>query len=235
MALRVGRGGRRHGRARRAHEGRAQPARTPRVYVGQTRSSELIGRLSELGFGECTNRGEVPPRRVPWFLDNGAFSDWRAKRAFDKGAFNATLARAGAFETLPDFVVLPDIVAGGKRSLRHSLGWLGRVGGFPPYLALQDGMSERDVRPHVDELAGLFVGGTLEWKIATGARWVRFAHEAGLPCHIGRCGVASRVQWARRIHADSLDSTLPLWSKNNLSKFVGALYSPLPPDLFANS
>ncbi len=233
MALRVGRVGFRHSRARRAHEGRAPAACTPRVYVGQTRSGELIAKLSALGFGECTNRGEAPPRRVPWFLDNGAFSDWKSRRPFDAGAFNATLARADAFETPPDFVVLPDLVAGGKRSLRHSLGWLGRVGGLPPYLALQDGMIERDVRPHVGDLAGLFVGGTLEWKIETGERWVRFAHELGLPCHVGRCGVPSRVRWARRIGADSLDSTLPLWSKGNLSKFVEAVHSPLPLELFA--
>ena len=38
-----------------------------RVYVGQTRARAWIARLTDLGIGECTNRGELPPRRTPFF------------------------------------------------------------------------------------------------------------------------------------------------------------------------
>ena len=54
---------------------------------------------------------------------------------------------------------------------------------------------------------GIFVGGTVKWKIKTGEEWVRLAHDHKLPCHIGRVGVFKRIVWAKRIGADSIDST----------------------------
>lgn len=196
------------------------------VYVGQTRSRKLIARLNALGFGECTQPKECPPRRHPWFLDNAAFSDWQAGRAFNAEAFVRALEFAVAHTTLPDFVVCPDRVATGIESLAFSLEWLERcasVQGARWYLAVQDGMGEADVAAVADRFGGIFVGGTLPWKISTGAAWVKFAHDRSLPCHIGRVGTAPRVRWAKRIGADSIDSCLPLWSDDNLRRFIDAL------------
>jgi hypothetical protein len=208
-----------------------------RVYIGQTRSWALIARLAALGFGECTNRGEFPPRRRPWFLDNGAFSDWRSGRNFDGAAFLFDLISAVVAGELPDFVVCPDRVATGLDSLAFSLRWralcefvllaLRAVGHETRhlrwYFVVQDGMTPADVAPVLADFDGIFVGGSLPWKIATGGQWVTFAHERGLPCHIGRVGTAKRVAWARRIGADSIDSCLPLWSTGNLDCFLRAL------------
>jgi len=84
-------------------------------------------------------------------------------------------------------------------------------------------MSKAAVEACLDGFAGVFVGGTLEWKLDTGAAWVQFAHKQGLPCHVGRVGTAKRVRWAIDIGADSIDSCLPLWSSENLGQFLGAL------------
>lgn len=198
-----------------------------RVYVGQTRSRKLIARLSALGFGECCNRGEYPPRRRPWFLDNGAFSDWQSGRAFDAAAFLCDCTSANADPLPPDFGVCPDLVASGLESLAFSLRWLdAHASAFPALrwrLAVQDGMTEADVHAVADRFTGIFVGGSLPWKIATGAAWVRFAHEIGVECHIGRVGTFDRVRWARRIGADSIDSCVPLWSEDNLQRFLRGL------------
>jgi hypothetical protein len=203
------------------------------VYVGQTRSAKLIARLSELGFGECTQPKEFPPRRRPWFLDNAAFSDWKAGLDFNGEAFLRALLLAMLESTPPRFVVCPDRVATGVESLAFSLEWLARSASAlqdqhaPPnwYLAVQDGMTEKDVAAVASRFGGIFVGGTLPWKIATGAAWVRFAHERSIQCHVGRVGTAKRVRWAQRIGADSIDSSLPLWSQGNLAHFVNALES----------
>jgi hypothetical protein len=199
-----------------------------RVYVGQTRSRSLIARLAELGIGECTNRGELPPRRRPWFLDNGAFSDWRSGRDFDAEGFWSDLTSQDAASAPPDFVVCPDRVATGLESLAFSRLWLERCASARPdlryYLAVQDGMTRADLGA-LDGFAGIFVGGTLPWKIETGASWVRAARELGVPCHVGRVGTAKRVRWAMRIGADSFDSSLPLWSEENLQSFLTALGS----------
>lgn len=208
-----------------------------RVYVGQTRSRKLIARLKQLGFGECTNRGEYPPRRHPWFLDNGAFSDWTSGRDFNDAAFLCDWISALAGRVAPDFIVCPDRVATGLESLAFSLRWRAlcefvllarRCCGFRDarqtwYLAVQDGMTEGAVRDAFAGFGGIFVGGTVPWKVATGAAWVRFAHELGVRCHIGRVGTPTRVKWAIRIGADSIDSCTPLWADANLTRFVDAL------------
>lgn len=194
------------------------------VYIGQTRSRSLIAELSSYGFGEITQRHELPPRRLPWAFDNGAFGDWRAKRPFSEDQYRAALAKAPATAQRPAFVAVPDRVAGGVDSLALSLEWVeecSRVG--PPYLVVQDGMLDAHVEPGLDRFAGLFVGGTLEWKVATGAGWVRLAHRHGKLCHVGRVGTVRRVAWAKRIGVDSIDSCLPLWSREKLAAFVAAV------------
>lgn len=193
------------------------------VYVGQTRSRKLIAHLSDLGFGEMTVRGELPPRRTPWAFDNGVFKDWRASRDFDTAAYAVDLARLATMDA-PHFIVTPDIVAGGMASLRRSLEWEPRLRGLAPlYLVVQDGMREEAVLDALEPFAGIFVGGTLPWKLHTGRAWVRLAHLMGRQCHIGRVGTAKRVLWAKRIEADSIDSCLPLWSTPQLRRFCGAL------------
>lgn len=194
-----------------------------RAYVGQTRGAKLIRELVRLGLGECTCRGEFPPRRTPWFLDNGAYRDWTAGVEWDSAGWLRDLRSAREFAVRPDFVVAPDLVAGGVESLAVSLRWLETCADMTPYLAVQDGMSEAEVAEAVGPFAGVFVGGTLDWKLRTGAAWVDMAHRVGKPCHVGRVGTVRRVRWAREIGADSIDSCLPLWSRENLAGFVAAL------------
>lgn len=196
------------------------------AYVGQTRARALIARLRQEGFGECCQPSEFPPRRVPWMFDNGAFASWRAGESFNSVAWLAVLHRLGEAAAPPDFAVAPDVVAGGTDSLVLSLAWLDDLRRLqvPAYLAVQDGMGEADVERTLRAgFSGVFVGGTLEWKLATGARWVEFAHGLGLPCHIGRVGTPSRVEWAAESGADTIDSCLPLWSREQLNGFVAAL------------
>lgn len=158
------------------------------------------------------------------FLDNGAFSDWRAGRPFDEIAFARDLARARECAVPPDFIVAPDIVAGGASSLALSLRWLPAVSAVgPAYLAVQDGMSEADVDAALPGYAGVFVGGTLRWKLETGGQWTAFARARGIGCHVGRVGNMARVAWALRIGATSIDSSQPLWSSENLERFGRAL------------
>ena len=222
----------------------------PIAYTGQSRSTEWCGRLVEVELGECTVRGELPPRRGPWFYDNGAFGDFVEVRPFDASRFERDMRAirlwsdpagpgipwnkhgAGNVMPLPQFIVLPDLVARGAESLRFSvdyaIGALAPLGGYPPgvplYLAVQDGMEEPAVLEAVARIGagGLFVGGSLAWKLQTGEAWVRFAHALGLRCHIGRAMSADRIAWATRIGADSIDGNAPNWSDEGLACSVRA-------------
>lgn len=211
-----------------------------KAYCGQTRQASLVARLAAAGIGECTVRGELKSRRRdPWFYDNGAYRDWQAGRAFDGVQFARDMRRVryDADMPLPDFVVVPDVVAGGLESLalsRRERGELGHPGELrhpPAYLAVQDGMTVEGVGEFMQLSAeidgysyeGVFVGGTLDWKLATSAEWVRFARDTGRRCHIGRVGTPDRIRWAHAIGADSIDSCLPLMYEEHLVAFLSTL------------
>jgi hypothetical protein len=219
------------------------------TYVGQTRSHALIAELAEAGFGECVNRKDYAPRRFPWFLDNGAFMDHRAGHPFDAEAYEASFGRMVG-SPAPDFVVVPDIVGGGSESLAFSLSWLERVrelcletwDAVPPlYIAVQNGMTQADIDTAIYIADGIFIGGSVEWKLAAAPGIIARAHgelplvdDDGLieavtpkPVHIGRVGSGRRITWARLIGADSIDSCLPLRSEENKEIAVHAASAEL--------
>ena len=212
------------------------------AYVGQTRSADLIAQLAAAGVGECVTRGQLPPRRTPWFYDNGAFEDFQAGRPFNALQFTRDLRAIvrwcdvrgfgigrgrseGQPMRLPDFLVLPDLVGQGEASLAFSLDWLQHYKQHELrwYLAVQDGMTASQVGNALGSnpyIRGLFVGGTLEWKLRTAPQWCAFARELGRPIHIGRVGTVDRVKWAASIGATSIDSALPLWTRSRLADFL---------------
>jgi len=199
------------------------------AYVGQTRSPALIAELERHGVGECVVCGELPARRRRFFHDPGGYRDWRAGRPFNVCRWQRDMRWMSYRGIVPDFVVVPDIVAGGLASLAFSAFWRDSVPAeFPAYLAVQDGMTVADVVPCLPRYDGIFVGGSLRWKLATGATWAELARRHGLGCHIGRVGTAARVHWARSIGATSIDSALPLRARQHLDAFLAALGAVTP-------
>lgn len=229
------------------HVAVAPPERPVRVYTGQTRSDEVSRELASYGIGECTVRGELDRlkwddesgdlvhmhsvRRAPWFYDNGAFRDWKAGAGFDFIGWERDMRRLGRLLEMnaivrPDFVVAPDLVAGGRASLEFSRQYRGDVPpNVPVYLAVQDGMSVDDVRKELDDgrYQGIFVGGSKSWKHRTLTTWVKLAHETGRGVHVGRMGTPRLVAAAVRAGVDSLDSSFPLWRRDRLRTFAAAL------------
>jgi hypothetical protein len=139
-----------------------------KAYVGQTRSRALAAELEQHGIGECVVTGELPPRRISagFFHDPGAYRDWRAGRPFNVCRWDRDMRWMLYRGIRPDFVIVPDIVAGGLASLSFSAFWRRTVPAeFPAYLAVQDGMTAADVVPHLGMYDGLFVGGSLAWKL----------------------------------------------------------------------
>lgn len=85
-----------------------------------------------------------------------------------------------------------------------------------------------ELRLAARDFAGLFVGGTNEWKLDSAGEWCDLAGELGKPCHIARMGTGWKVLLARSVGAASIDSTVPLRSDDNLRVFIEALEAPLP-------
>lgn len=177
----------------------------------------------KLGVGILLVDGWRDPRSYPYFaVDNGCFSAWKRGVPWDPSTFLRILSRARDLGLTPDFSVIPDIVAGGKESIKKSLRWLTvlreEYPSVPLYFAVQDGMAYDDVPEGVD---GIFVGGTSEWKIRTMAEWVKVGGERDLPVHVGRIGSPDKMVLAHIKGVDSIDSTTWVQRNGCLEHHVG--------------
>lgn len=204
-----------------------------RGFTGQTRSSTLTERLRQLGIGEATQPDEWPPRRLPYFLDNGAFKNWKNGVPFNEARFQSILRRVDEEGPRPEFIVAPDRVAD-PTSLEYSLSWLPRLRGIAPLaLVVQDGMTVDRVEAAMKKgFSVIFVGGSLEWKFATAPQWVALAKRIGATCHVGRIGTRGRAVWARQIGVDSIDSCTPLFSQGNLNRWLVGLNNQYQSEMF---
>lgn len=181
-----------------------------KIYLGNVGKLKYIDICKNNGYGICylANHWMYPKEGISWFLDNGAFHAWKNGKPFDEKAFLDTLNKLERCCSRPDFIVCPDIVAAGKKSLDFSLKWLERIpADYPVYLAVQDGMEPEDLEEVVSLFDGVFIGGSITWKWKTLDSWVQFAHENGIPCHVGRVGTIKRILQTRNAKADSIDSS----------------------------
>lgn len=199
-----------------------------KIYVGNTGKLTQLQELKKNKWGNLTSPLEFryPKPNISWILDNGAYSCWVNNKPFNDIAFREVLIKIEKCMTYPDFIICPDIVAGGYNSLKFSLKWLHEIpAGYPIYLAVQDGMETNVISDYLDLFDGLFVGGTLKWKLKTSEEWVKLAHSVNKKCHIGKVGTFRRLVWAKNIGADSIDSSTFVQAKKG--KEFGRIYAAL--------
>lgn len=146
---------------------------------------------------------------APFALDNGAWGAFCAKKPWEPAPFCRLV---GALGDKADFIVVPDIVAGGLASLELSAEWHARCRWRQPKTRLlvpvQDGMEPH----HVAELAsrpntGLFLGGDTDWKLQTMPAWGKWCRENGIFLHVGRVNTAQRIRLCAESAAHSFDGT----------------------------
>jgi len=148
-------------------------------------------------------------RDFPCAIDNGAFMCYQKGYPFMEGPFLNQLEYCYKIGIPLDFVVCPDIVCGGKKSLDFSLKWSERLIGIPNLaLVIQDGMTETNLNSvDLSPFTYIFIGGSPEWKWENAESWVSYAHSKGKKCHIGQVGKLDCLRVARDFGADSVDST----------------------------
>lgn len=159
------------------------------------------------GFGWTPQK--MTPHDVPYFLDNGAFTD----------NFNPELWR-DALETAllempiePDFAVLPDVYGDAEATIERHRHWLRErllplhAGELLRFWVLQPGLSLDEQFDAIEGCQGVFVGGPQRWKRTFGEEIVRRAHERDLRAHVGNPGGADGLVWSYRCGFDSCDTT----------------------------
>ena len=142
-------------------------------------------------------------------IDNGAFSSWMRGFPFMADHFRAHLSDAFKNGINAEFIVCPDIVAGGKASLDFSMKWaVGELLGARLALAVQDGMKPTHIDSSMlNHFTYIFVGGSVEWKWETVEEWVEFAHSKGKKIHVGRVGTLDKLNYCNSLGVDSVDSS----------------------------
>jgi hypothetical protein len=161
----------------------------------------------------------TPQPFEPWGFDNGAYAAWTKGQPFPAKKFHQRLEVALLVNSDPIVAVCPDIVAGGMKSLEFSLNWLRRLPHFWPwYLAVQDGMTTDEVLKVAHLFAGIFLGGTLKFKVGAW-KWSRLAHFCDKKFHYGRCSTLEKLEHAHAVEADSVDTTYPLWTYKRLERY----------------
>lgn len=151
-------------------------------------------------------KGCLRTEGMPYAMDNGAWSAYQQGVSFDERAFGKAVDLLGAGA---DWIVLPDIVAGGQRSLDYSVAWMQRLRGLstPLLLAVQDGMSINEVRDLLSPSVGIFIGGTTSWKEETAQQWGALARRRNCYLHVGRVNSQRRIAICAAAGADSFDGT----------------------------
>lgn len=150
----------------------------------------------------------IPPPGATFMLDNGAFSAWKHHEEWDEKAYYRMLTRFHDAGLHPYGVVAPDIVKGGLEFLKRSKEHLPLIPpGMPRYLAVQEGITPRDVLPLLTSIDGIFVGSPGAWKWRTAREWAILAHKFGKRCHIGMVGTIRGYMGANAVGADSVDGS----------------------------
>lgn len=190
-----------------------------RVYTSTCLSASDFRQLVSLDMGmliAATPNGFLPSAErikeagIPIALDNGAFGAFSSGRGWDAFSFLRLINHVSkhGLAGQVEWIVAPDIVGGGLRSLEKSVHWARYfLDGWKCLLAVQNGMTRADIEPLMGEFAGLFVGGNLVWKWTTAEDWIALAHEHGKVCHIGRSGEVGDLRRAKLLGADSADSS----------------------------
>ena len=165
------------------------------LFTGSARG-KLVDRIRANGWGRLFAAEKPSPRpEEPWALDNGVFAAWKAGTTWRASPFLRALEQAESLHA-PTFAVLPDIVGGGNASIARSMQWRAVLPDGLWYLAVQDGMTAEAVSAVLPDVAGLFLGGTDDFK-ATAPAWCELAHEHGdlgaRICHVGNSVQASEL------------------------------------------
>ena len=188
-------------------------------YASRTGTRRNLAALRDAGWRLIVSAtGALRHEGMPYALDNGAWTAFQQQRQFDERLFWRAVEQMGENA---DWIVLPDIVAGGQASLDYSIAWMNRLRGLPTkqLIAVQDGVTLDDVRDFLNPMVGIFVGGTTEWKESTVHEWGLLARRTCCYLHVGRVNSARRIRLCAAAGADSIDGT----SASRFSTTIGRL------------
>jgi hypothetical protein len=155
----------------------------------------------------------MTPHDVPYFVDNGAYTD-----SFEFQQWLEALEKAKQeMPRWPDFIVWPDVYNDAKATqnlvdnnlYQREVSLLPRRDDFDRYVVFQPGapLDEQFAWAKRHAADGIFLGGEQRWQRAYGPEIVRRAHDQGRRVHLGNPGGKDGLLWAYQTGFDSVDTT----------------------------
>lgn len=139
---------------------------------------------------------------MPFALDNDAFASWTTGRPWDERAWSGMLQTVLTSGLSPQWVLVPDVVSDRDATLKkwQTFAPIAKQFGWPLAMAVQDGMTPRDVPEEADVI---FVGGTTEWKWSSLPMWAASKRRL----HVGRVNEVKKLAVCEYFGVASVDGT----------------------------
>ena len=141
---------------------------------------------------------------APYVLDNGAWGCHQRGEPFNEDAFMWAYRRIA---DNAEWVVAPDIVGGGMKSLELTRQWLPRLDHQRVLIAVQDGLVPDDIDPLIDVNRGIFLGGSTEYKLKSMPMWGKYCAARSIYFHVARVNTIKRFKACQHAGADSIDGS----------------------------
>ena len=190
------------------------------IIVARNETHHAVKICQQHGWGRMyITRTPNPYPGEPWAWDNGAYQAHLRGRELNITEWKRRTQLA-ADKPPPYLAVLPDIVAGGQRSLELSYRHIQDLPrNWPKYIAVQDGIEPDDITPLLPYISGIFLGGTTAYK-QTAAAWAHYAHNNSKRFHYARASTRRKLQDAIQCGADSIDTAAPIWIPRQLRQWI---------------
>lgn len=173
------------------------------MYASRTGTKKNLAALAAHGWRLLISAtGAHRTEGFGYAIDNGAWTAFQQKEPFNEKLFGRVVDSLGADA---DFVVVPDVVTNAEATRKSADLWIPKLTGLRLYLAVQDGMNPDDLDRF--DVAGVFVGGSTEWKLATIPMWRKACFARGMLLHVARVNSPKRIQICTRNMVTSIDGS----------------------------
>lgn len=137
-------------------------------------------------------------------IDNGAWSAFKNKRAYNPNPFLDDVASYGENA---DFIVIPDVVEDAAATFKEAEKWIPMLTQYRCLIVAQDGMTIADFSDFVMDGIGVFIGGSTEYKLKNIKSIAALCDQYSVLCHVGRVNSIKRMHICINFGAHSFDGS----------------------------
>lgn len=180
-------------------------------YATSTTTLKNVDGLKNIGWGLLITPDRPETHSFKdYAIDNGAWSAYSKGVSWNKIYEKRFRLICDVYGEKSNFIVCPDIVAGGYKSLDLSLKYLDylTIYGTKVLIPVQDGIEPcSELYSVLSSKIGLFVGGTTNWKLNNLRTWSWVSEKTNSYLHVARVNSCKRMALCAALKINSFDGT----------------------------